>query len=170
MTRHALVRSVFGVLLVFTACARSAGPKPSASPSPGASAAEVVATIDGKPIRGQELDAKVERRLSRLRQEEYEIRSQALEEMIGERLLETEARTRGITTEGLLHDEVLDRLLVGQSQMDQQFSEGPSGELGLLGLPCLRQIRRGEVATRDEASSNGLFGAGQRHIADRAVA
>jgi protein-disulfide isomerase len=106
MTRHALVRFVFGVLLVSTACARSAGPKPSASLSASSSAAEVVARIDGKPILGQELDKRVDRRLSRLRQEEYEIRSQALEEMIGERLLETEARTRGITTEGLLRDEV----------------------------------------------------------------
>jgi protein-disulfide isomerase len=106
MTRHALVRSVSVVLLTATACARSEAPKPSGSASGPAAPAEVVASIDGKPILGRELDEKVERRLSRLRQEEYEIRSQALEEMIGERLLETEARTRGITTEGLLHDEV----------------------------------------------------------------
>jgi len=106
MTRHALARSVFGLLLVTAACSRSESPKPSVSPAAPALPGDVVATIDGKPILGKDLDAKVERRLSRLRQEEYEIRSQALEEMIGERLLEKEARTRGITTEGLLRDEV----------------------------------------------------------------
>ena len=106
MTRHLLLRSVFGVLLVSAACARSEGPKPSASPAAPASSAEVVAQVDGVPILGRELDQRVERRLSRLRQEEYEIRSQALDEMIGEHLLEKEAKTRGITTEGLLRDEV----------------------------------------------------------------
>jgi len=106
MTRYALVRSVSVVLLTANEYARSEAPKPSGGTSGPAAPAEVVASIDGKPILGRELDEKVDRRLSRLRQEEYEIRSQALEEMIGERLLETEARTRGITTEGLLHDEV----------------------------------------------------------------
>jgi protein-disulfide isomerase len=106
MTRHALARSLFGALLVSTACARSEAPKPSASPAAPSASAEVVAQIDGVPILGRDLDERAERRLSRLRQEEYEIRSQALEEMISERLLEKEAKTRGITTEGLLRDEV----------------------------------------------------------------
>jgi Thioredoxin/SurA N-terminal domain len=106
MTRHALARSLVALVLIWTACGRPAGPKPSATSSPTTSAPDVVATIDGKPILAKDLDARVERRLSRLRQEEYEIRSQALEEMISERLLVKEAGIRGITAEGLLRDEV----------------------------------------------------------------
>jgi protein-disulfide isomerase len=123
MTRHALARSVFGALLVSTACARSEAPKASGSPAASASSTDVVATIDGKPILGRELDERAERRLSRLRQEEYEIRSQALEEMIGERLLEMEAKARGITTEGLLKDEVDQQLREPDAQLVQQVYE-----------------------------------------------
>jgi protein-disulfide isomerase len=101
MTRNALA---VALVLISTACSRPAG-KPSATSSPTAST-DVVATIDGKPILAKDLDARVDRRLSRLRQEEYEIRSQALEEIISERLLVKEAGIRGITTEGLIRDEV----------------------------------------------------------------
>jgi protein-disulfide isomerase len=65
-----------------------------------------VATVDGLPITNDELEKRVEKRLSRIRQEEYEIRKDALEEMIAERLLDKEAATRGITKEQLLRDEV----------------------------------------------------------------
>jgi protein-disulfide isomerase len=118
MTRHALARSLVALVLVSTACGRPAGPKPAASPS-----ADVVATIDGKPILGKDLDARVERRLSRLRQEEYEIRSQALEEMISERLLEKEAGIRGITTTGLLRDEVDVQVKEPDAQIVEQLYE-----------------------------------------------
>lgn len=65
----------------------------------------------------------MERRLSRLRQEEYEIRSQALEEMIGERLLEKEAKTRGITTEDLLRDEVDRQVQEPDAKLVEQLYE-----------------------------------------------
>jgi protein-disulfide isomerase len=66
----------------------------------------VVAEVDGVPITRRELDERAAERLARIRQEEYDVRREALDEMIGERLLEKEARARGITPSDLLKDEV----------------------------------------------------------------
>ncbi len=70
--------------------------------------------MDGTPITRGELEKHVRNRLARLRQEEYEIRHQALEEMIGDQLVEKEAKARGISSAELLKDEV-ERQLNGPS-------------------------------------------------------
>ena len=69
----------------------------------------VVAEVNGAPILMSELDQKASSRLARLRQEEYEIRRQALDELVGEKLVEAEARKRGISTDELLKREVADK-------------------------------------------------------------
>src|SRR6266581_1452264 len=102
MARPALVRSALALLLLAVACRRSPAPRPTGSAPPGASTSEVVAQVDGVAIRAAELDERVAKRLMRLRQDEYEIRRQALEEMIGERLLEKEAGARGTSKEDVL--------------------------------------------------------------------
>jgi protein-disulfide isomerase len=77
-------------------------------------ASDPVAEVNGSPITRGELDQRVKNRLARLRQEEYEIQHQALEELIGDQLLEKEAKSRGISTAELLKDEV-DRQVKGPS-------------------------------------------------------
>jgi protein-disulfide isomerase len=103
-------------LLTLWACrgpgARAATPaSPEASPSP-VFAGDAVAEVEGLPITRGELDQRVKNRLARLRQEEYEIRHQGLEELIWDQLLEKEAKSRGISTGELLKDEV-DRQVKG---------------------------------------------------------
>ncbi|HXK11577.1 MAG TPA: thioredoxin domain-containing protein [Vicinamibacteria bacterium] len=108
------------VAVVLAGCSRTAGPAPSSggsttaavapaaapSSSPTVSGVGVVAEVNGAPILASELDQKLGARLGRLRQEEYEIRRQALDELIGERLVAAEAAKRGTTTEELLRKEV----------------------------------------------------------------
>jgi protein-disulfide isomerase len=65
-----------------------------------------VAEVNGAAITGAELEEEAASRLARLRQEEYDIRRTTLEAMIADRLVEAEARKRGITTEELLDREV----------------------------------------------------------------
>jgi protein-disulfide isomerase len=77
----------------------------SESPAPGG-AATVVAEVEGVAITRAELDEEAAPQLARLRQEEYQIRSRVLEALIAERLVEAEARERGISTEELLGQEV----------------------------------------------------------------
>ncbi len=103
--------------LGFAACSRrpgsSPGPRagapaalPPASLSPGVSGVGVVAEVDGAPILESELDEKASGRMARLRQEEYEIKKQTLDEIVAERLLDAEAAKRGVSREELLHREV----------------------------------------------------------------
>jgi len=95
------------LLAGLTACSRDArAPAPAAAATPTPAPDSVVAEVEGRPITLAELDARARGRLARVRQEEYEIRSQALDELIGERLLESEAQKRGVTLEDLRREEI----------------------------------------------------------------
>jgi protein-disulfide isomerase len=105
-----------GVLVVAAAglggwtCSRSSSSASAAglgqTPAPSGDPKATVAKVDDAVITQADLDVKVENRLARLRQEEYEIRKQALDEIVDERLLQSEARKRGVSKEELLRDEV----------------------------------------------------------------
>jgi protein-disulfide isomerase len=89
------------LLASFVACR----PSPAADvprPAPSGSVAEV----EGVPVSAADLDERVGNRLVRLRQEEYEIRRQALDEIVYDRLLEKEAKKRGVSVKELVQDEV----------------------------------------------------------------
>lgn len=97
--------AVLAALLALAACSRTpAAEKRAAEASPADD--EVVAEVDGVAISRAELDKRAHSRLGRLRQEEYDLQRDILDEMIDERLLEKEARARGISTADLLKDEV----------------------------------------------------------------
>jgi protein-disulfide isomerase len=115
-TRRALTLPLAALLFVPAACSRSGGagstpgaPAAGASPAarpPAVSGVGVVAEVNGAPILASELEEKVAGRLARLRQEEYEIRRQTLDELIAERLVATEAAKRKVSADELLRQEV----------------------------------------------------------------
>lgn len=107
------------LLLVTMACgnqpaAAPAAPAPthapSASSAPVAASSEgiadPVATIGGEPITLAELDKAAAAGLIKARQDMYTARSQALDQIVGDRILEAEAKARGTTKEDLLKAEV----------------------------------------------------------------
>jgi protein-disulfide isomerase len=107
------------------ASTRAAVPAPpsSASAAP-ASPTDVVAEVDGDPILAGELDRRAEKRLARLRQQEYDIRKETLDEMIWERLLEKEAARRKLSTSALLAREVDAKVAApSESQMDSIYEQ-----------------------------------------------
>jgi protein-disulfide isomerase len=65
-----------------------------------------VAEVNGAPILASELERKVAGRLSRLRQEEYEIRRRGLDELIAERLIAAEAAKRDLSSDEVVRREV----------------------------------------------------------------
>lgn len=69
-------------------------------------ASDVVAEVNGARITRDELDRRAEERLAELRQQQYEIRRSALDEMIEEKLLDKEAAARSIDRKQLLEKEV----------------------------------------------------------------
>ena len=93
--------------LALAACSRSGGAPPAAAGgSSAATGTGVVAEVNGGAILAAELEQRASGRLTRLRQEEYEIRRQALDELIAERLVAAEAARRGVSAEELLRREV----------------------------------------------------------------
>src|ERR1700745_3179100 len=69
-------------------------------------AKEPVATIGGEPIYEDDLQSAVTPKLAQLRTQEYQIKRQALESLIDQRLLEAEAKKKGVSTDKFLEQEV----------------------------------------------------------------
>jgi protein-disulfide isomerase len=65
-----------------------------------------VATIDGQPVTEDDLIPYISSQLRPLREQEYQIKKNALDALIGQRILEGEAKKKALTTEKLLEQEV----------------------------------------------------------------
>jgi len=106
MPAHRRFPALLSVALVSlgAACssARSAAP-PGASEDDGQA---VVARVDGRPITKKEVDAKAAGALQRLADEAYEARREAIEDLVGERLVDAQAAAQGLTREQLLKREI----------------------------------------------------------------
>lgn len=90
--------------LVLGSAACQAGP--SARAATPAVPASIVAQGDGVSITAADLDKAAAGQLSRLRQQEYEVKKGVLDQMIGEALMAKEAKARGISVEALVKKEV----------------------------------------------------------------
>jgi protein-disulfide isomerase len=104
----------------------AARPRPTAVKSDSASAA----VVDGTAITNEELDARAHDRLVQIRQQEYELRRQVLDEMILDRLMEKEAKARGISKEELVKGEVDAKLKPATSAEIDALYENAKGQLG----------------------------------------
>src|SRR5258708_11107929 len=79
--------------------------------APQANSGEPVATVGGQPVSEQELlEALGPQQLMQLRTQEYETKSKALENVIRLKLVQAEAKKRGIAAEKLIEQEVESKL------------------------------------------------------------
>jgi protein-disulfide isomerase len=77
-----------------------------AQTSDAAKPKQPVATVDGQAIYDEDLAPSVQGQLLPLRNQEYEIKRKALDNLIEQKLLEAAAKKKGLTTEKLLAQEV----------------------------------------------------------------
>jgi protein-disulfide isomerase len=68
--------------------------------------AKVLATIDGENITEELVDQKAGPRMMRVLSQAYEVKREVIDEIIEQKLLEREAKKRGLTIEALLNQEV----------------------------------------------------------------
>jgi protein-disulfide isomerase len=113
----------------------SAGCKTSAAPQAAGSAASasgktVVAEVNGQPITAEELDRHAAGELQRIRDQEYEARRNALEDLIGKRLVQREAAGRGISEEELTKVEVQDKVSPPTPQEVQEIYDANRDRVG----------------------------------------
>ena len=122
-------------LLLAAGCSATNGAPASAkSPGSGAPAAsganEVVASVNGVDIRRDELDQRAGGRLAAIRQQEYEVRQQVLDDLVLEKLIEKEAKKRGLSSEALVKSEIDDKVgKNSENEIDALF-ERHRGQLG----------------------------------------
>jgi protein-disulfide isomerase len=169
--RHGALASFLVAPLLLAACSRSGGGATQGAASTDAltpasvSGVGVVAEVNGSPIFGTELEPKVAGRLARLRQEEYEIRRQTLEELIAERLLAAEASKRKVSTEELLRQEVDAKAgaLTGE-QVDVIYEQNKDRFAGQTRAEALARIRE-VLDQRGKAERRAAF---QQELRDAA--
>jgi protein-disulfide isomerase len=100
--RRAAAALVPLALAAATACSQAR----SAPRTDGDDAQAVVARIDGQAVTQKEVDARAESTLQRLKDEEYEARRSALDEIVVERLMDAQAKAQGVSRDELLKREV----------------------------------------------------------------
>jgi protein-disulfide isomerase len=106
-------RLPLAALLVLVASCKSGGaaaPAPAPTASGSAEPSTVVARIDGQEIRAGEVDAMVRGGLIRAEvqyhEQRYELRKQALDEIIDERLVQKKAKAEGLDADKLIERDV----------------------------------------------------------------
>lgn len=102
MLRHSISALVLVPALV-AAVAAAQGVTPTGSN-------QAVATIGGQTISEQDLASSAGGQLQQLRSQEYEIKRKALDDLIEQRLLESAAKAKGLTTDQLLQTEVYSKV------------------------------------------------------------
>lgn len=94
---HFRISALFLISVSYAALAQTAGvPK----------SKHAVAVVDGQSIYDEDLTPSVQGQLMPLRNQEYEIKKKALENLIEQKLLEKAAKDKNLTTEKLLAQEV----------------------------------------------------------------
>jgi protein-disulfide isomerase len=99
-------RAAFALVPLALAAATACSQARSAPRTDGDDAQAVVARIDGQAVTQKEVDARAESTLQRLKDEEYEARRRALDEIVVERLMDAQAKAQGISRDELLKREV----------------------------------------------------------------
>lgn len=96
----------FGIALLLLCIASLSTGISRAQSADAAKPKQPVATVDGQPIYEDELASSVEGQLQPLRNQEYEIKRKALDSLIEQKIIETAAKKKGLTTDQLLEQEV----------------------------------------------------------------
>ena len=155
-----LLRSVSIVgaaCLVLWSCAQE--PAASAASVPASSAGEpsdgdqILAQMDGRKITRAEVDERIAGGLAKLRQEEYELRRDAIDEMVADELIDREAAARGISSDELFKREVEDKVPPPkQAEIDAFYEQNKSrmgGQSKLMVQPqIVRVIQQSAYAKR----------------------
>jgi protein-disulfide isomerase len=109
-----------------------------------------VAIVDGQPIDAAALDAAIQGPLQDLRAREYQLRSQALEALVAQALLEREAKARGVAPAVLERTEILDKAVVTEEEA-RGFYEANKARFGDASeKDVMQQIRAGLGQQREK--------------------
>jgi hypothetical protein len=126
-----LILATGAALVGAAACASGPGQgEPSGQPSGGAPGSGTAATVSGQTITLDEVDDKARSENIRPYQALYSARRATLEAMIGDRLLEKEAASRGISKEELVDQEITQKAEPVTDESVRVFFEQNKARMG----------------------------------------
>jgi len=106
----AVTTQLLKLLAVIAACLFIASvnraQNPESTKSKDAALRKLVATIGGQPVYEDDLSPHMATKLMQLRHQEYQIKKQALDNLIDEKVIQAEAKKKGVSTDKLLEQEV----------------------------------------------------------------
>ena len=118
--------------------------------------ADVLAVVAGKPIAAADVDDVVRGQLLDLRAREYQLRSQALDALVTQALLEKEAAARGVTPEALHKTEVEDKAVVTDAEAKAYYEANKARVGATPEADALAQIKAG-LAQQRQAERRAAF-------------
>lgn len=146
------------ILLFAVACGTASQEQPRAREGSSKQSDEsIVATIDGKPITLEDVDAKVLATNVSVFQELYDARREALGELVAEALLTEEASSRGISREELLEEEVAANVAPVTEEDVQAFYDQNRARLGGQSFDQIEAQIREYLVARSEAAARQAF-------------
>jgi protein-disulfide isomerase len=108
------------------------------------------AVVAGSPIGLAEVDDLVRPQLMDLRAREHQLRSQALDALVAQALIEKEAEARGVTPEALYEAEVQRKAVVTDADAKAYYDQNKSRMGGAAEADALRQIKTGLGQQREQ--------------------
>lgn len=130
---------------------------------PLSAGAQDAANVGGVAVSIKELDAMAAERLTKVRNEEYQVRRQVLDGLIERRLIEAEARARGVSPTDLERSEISSKVEgVTIEQTRAVYESAPEKYSSMSQEQALGQIKTGLQRTRLAAARKEFFTAARR--------
>jgi protein-disulfide isomerase len=124
-------------------------------PAAAATEGEVAARVGKETISLEQVDAKAKQTPANLQAYEkmYAVRKAALDDLVAERLLEQEAKKRGVTKEAVLEQELTSKIApVGDAEVEQFYNENKA-RMGGKALDDMKEPIRQFLATQNQAQA-----------------
>jgi protein-disulfide isomerase len=143
-------RAIGSALALAVVVAASASAQaPAEAPTPGQKAASpALATVAGTPIELAEVDELIKPQLLDMRSREYQLRSQAIEVLVGRTLIEKEAKARGVSPEALDQAEVVAKAVVTDAEVKTAYEKNKARFGSVAEAAALEQVRAALVQQR----------------------
>jgi len=127
VSRRCARSGLAALLLACVACGDGYAPEPPAAAGGGAAPAEpeVVALLDGEPIRREDVSGRVAFRIYRHQVDIYSLLKGEVERLVDERLLERAARARGTSAEALVAAAEARATPASEADVDLYLAEHP---------------------------------------------
>jgi protein-disulfide isomerase len=116
--------------LVLPLAALAAAASTSAAPPAPSPAPDAVAVLDGQPVTLADLEEIGSSHLTQLRNQEYNLKRQIMDEVIARRLVAKEAKTRGVSEEELIRLEVEAKVGPVSEEEQRQYYATNKGRFG----------------------------------------